>query len=90
MDDKKEIKVAKVVKVANMAKVVKIKNIKDYYSVREWAGRPQYKCNLCPFDSLDEKEAKAHISDIHIPKPEKLVKVKILDVHGIEITSKKK
>jgi len=67
-------------------KVKKAKTVDDYYSVGKWKGLNQYKCNLCPFDSLSEQAIKNHIIDRHFPKPVKpAVKPKIYDRFNNEI-----
>ncbi len=85
---------AKIVKESKAAKVVetkKVKTLEDYYSIGKWKGLKQYKCNLCPFDSLDEKAIKDHIIERHMPKPPKpVVKVAITDRFGREIINKNK
>ncbi len=85
---------AKIVKESKAAKVVetkKVKSIEDYYSVGKWKGLKQYKCNLCPFDSLDEKAIKAHIIERHMPKPPRpIVEVKLVDRFGRKIINKNK
>ena len=71
--------------------VKKVKTIEDYYSVGEWKNLKQYKCNLCPFDSLNEKSIKGHVIERHMPKPPKSeVKVAITDRFGREIINKNK
>ncbi len=66
--------------------VKKIKTVEDYYTIGKWGRFDQFKCSLCPFDSLDEKEIKDHIVEQHMPKPVKpKVKLKLYDRYNNEI-----
>ncbi len=81
-EEKIEVKKPEIKKV----EIRKPKTVKDYYSIGEWRGLPQYKCNSCPFDSLNEKSIKEHVIDRHIPAPVRpKVEVKILDRFGNEV-----
>ena len=97
--DKKEKKpdvaniaeIVKAVKIDKKPEIKKVKTVRDYYSMGEWRGFPQYKCNVCPFDSLNEKTIKDHIIDRHIPKPVRpKVSVIKFDRHGKEVIEKNK
>ena len=58
----------------------KVITVKDFYSLGKWNGLTQYKCNQCPFDSLDEKTIKEHIIANHMAIPIKpKVEVEIVD-----------
>jgi len=53
-------KVAKVTKTTNVqrdkgAKVPKATSVPEY-TKSKWDGKPQYKCNLCAFDCLENEE----------------------------------
>ncbi len=41
-----------------------------HYSLGSWQGMPQWKCNYCPWDTLDgEGEMLAHVAERHLPAP---------------------
>ena len=72
---KKEIK-----SVAKKPELKKVKSVEDFYSIGKWKGFDQFKCDLCAFDSLEEKVIKVHITKVHMPKPVKpKVKVQLYD-----------
>lgn len=78
---KKEIKPE-----AKKPEAKKVKTVADYYSIGKWKGLNQYKCNLCPFDSLNERAIKDHIIDRHFPRPvAPKVKPEIFDRFGNKI-----
>lgn len=71
--------------------VKKAKTIKDYYTLGTWKRFTQYKCSLCPFDSLDEESIISHINERHIIQPPRPVKqVTLFDRFGREIIKKNK
>jgi hypothetical protein len=35
------------------------------YDIGEWKGLPAYRCRLCPYDTLDEREMRAHMEARH-------------------------
>ncbi len=35
------------------------------YTVGTWAGRPNYRCGLCPFATLNAETLRAHMADRH-------------------------
>lgn len=40
------------------------------WTVGAWADLPQWRCSLCPFDTLDSEEAMlAHYAAVHAPPP---------------------
>lgn len=41
--------------------------IEQLYSVGEWSGQPQYKCQLCKFDCMRQETILAHIEQVHFP-----------------------
>lgn len=44
----------------------------ELFTVGEWKGLPQWRCALCPWDTLvSEAEMRAHIAEVHLPPPEK-------------------
>lgn len=66
--------------VVKKPEVKKAKTIEDYYSIGKWKGFKQFKCDLCEFDTLEEKIIKVHIIEVHMPKPVKpKVKVQLYD-----------
>ncbi len=84
MDKEKKIAIKK-------PEVKKVKTVKDYYTLGKWKKFTQYKCILCPFDSLDEKKIIAHIIERHMPKPPKpVVEVKLYDRFNRPIIKKDK
>ena len=59
------------------------------YTVGEWKGLPQWKCAWCPGDTLvSEDEMRAHIREVHLPKPEKppARKLPLVDRFGNQLT----
>ncbi len=71
--------------------VKKVKTIKDYYTLGKWKKYTQYKCILCPFDSLDEKSIIDHINERHVPKPPKpKVEVQLFDRFNRPVIKKDK
>lgn len=70
-------------------KVNKVKTIEDFYSIGKWKGFDQFKCDLCAFDSLEEKVIKEHMTEVHMPKPVKpKVELKLYDRYGHEVIKK--
>jgi len=66
--------------------IPKVKTIEDFYSIGKWKGFDQFKCDLCKFDTLEEKVIKDHIINVHMPKPIKpKVKPKLFDRYNNEI-----
>lgn len=64
----------------------KVKTIEDFYSIGSWKGFKQFKCDLCAFDTLEEKVIKDHIKDVHMPKPVKpKVKVQLYDRYNNKV-----
>ena len=49
--------------------------VEELYTVGEWAGMKQWKCALCPWDTLEREEAMLeHLASAHAPpKPKILV-----------------
>lgn len=44
------------------------------WELGEWKGLPQWRCSLCPWDTLVGEEAMLkHIADVHTPKPPRKV-----------------
>lgn len=44
------------------------KELLELIETGEWKGMPQYKCTLCPFDRVNDKDAVlAHIVQVHLP-----------------------
>lgn len=40
------------------------------WTVGAWGGLPQWRCTLCPFDTLDGEAAmRVHYADVHAPPP---------------------
>lgn len=58
------------------------------YTLAQWNGLTQYKCQRCPFDALDERAMEAHIAERHMPKPleRRPVAVTLFDSKGNLIT----
>ena len=82
---------AKVKKVPEEKKqeVKKVKTIDDFYSIGKWNGFDQFKCDLCKFDTLEEKAIKDHIKEVHMPKQVKpKVALKLFDRYGHEVIKK--
>ena len=75
MDNKEEKKENPIIvaekenKTAKVPEKEKIKTIEDYYTIGKWGRHVQYKCNMCPFDSLEKAGIEAHIKDVHMPAP---------------------
>jgi len=57
-----------VVEVPEVSDVPKVEASRTPYEVSEWAGLPQYRCRLCPFDTLDEDVMFDHIARLHFTK----------------------
>ncbi|MGE5553297.1 MAG: hypothetical protein ACM3XZ_05160 [Betaproteobacteria bacterium] len=59
------------------------------YDLGQWNGLPQYRCRLCPFDTLDEAAMKRHIEERHTVRPATVpVEVPLLDRFGNPITER--
>lgn len=59
------------------------------YEIGEWKGMKQYKCLLCPFDTLHRDVIEKHIAERHTPKKEvKKLKVPIYDRFGNLVTER--
>jgi len=60
-----------------------VDKLEECYTVSRWKGLTQYRCRMCPFDTLDEKTIIRHIQERHAPKSErKPVVVPIYDRFG--------
>lgn len=47
-----------------------VAQIKDLYEVGEWRGFTQWRCKLCPWDTLaGEAEMVEHVTSAHFPPP---------------------
>jgi len=57
-----------------------MKNLREMYELGSWKGLKQYKCKLCPYDTLHENEIIKHIQERHLPKPKPKVK-KVLPIY---------
>ena len=69
----------------------KINTIEDYYTIGKWGRHVQYKCKMCPFDSLDKAAIEAHVRDVHMPAPPSAGYHKpILDRFGNEMVKDEK
>jgi hypothetical protein len=44
------------------------KETKEFFTIGEWKGFTQYRCNFCPFDTLHERLILSHLASKHIPE----------------------
>ena len=74
---------------AKKPELKRVKTVEDFYSIGKWKGFDQFKCDLCAFDTLEEKVIKDHLKEVHMPKPVKpKVALKLYDRFGNEVIKK--
>lgn len=59
-----------------------------YFTVGSWNGLPQWKCKLCPWDTLKgETAVMEHVAEKHspLPKPPKSIIIPTYDRWGNEV-----
>lgn len=62
------------------------------YVESAWKGLPQWRCRVCPWDTLkSEEEMRKHIEEVHLPPPAKpeRVALPIVDKYGQPVVVKK-
>jgi hypothetical protein len=59
---------------------------KRFYTMGSWRGFPQWKCELCPWDTLEgEEKMLEHLASAHAPPPEPKSPILIADKSGKQI-----
>lgn len=57
------------------------------FDLGQWGGHPQWRCRLCPFDTLDgEEEYWRHYYQVHAqPGPQQIRSIFVADRYGNEV-----